>query len=413
MAVQTTDNKSYYCEKCNRTLGATEFYKSNNLIKYPNEGKFPQCKKCMTMHVNNWDPNTYLWILQEADVPYVPDEWNKLMATYGKDPSKMTGMTIVGRYLGKMQLKQYRDYRWEHTEFLQQMAQSKIEQTMQRQGYDAAEIAVAVQRATFELPEGELAPPPAETYADDPYVATGDEDYFETQSAGATTDLDLTPEDIVYLRLKWGKSYKPEEWVRLEQLYEEMMGSYDIQAAGHLDTLKLVCKTSLKANQLLDIGDVDGAQKMVKMYDGLMKSGKFTAAQNKAESGEYVDSISELVAICETQGFIPRFYTDGPQDKVDRTLQDLQSYTRTLVTEEMNLGNLIENAVKQIELDKLKEAEGEGEAADEDELMENALFSEDATEFLHDEAFGEFKETEDEWADEDAALLAEMLEEDE
>jgi hypothetical protein len=209
--------------------------------------------------------------------------------------------------------------------------------------------------------------------------------------------------------LKWGKSYKPEEWVRLEQLYEEMMGSYDIQAAGHLDTLKLVCKTSLKANQLLDIGDVDGAQKMIKMYDGLMKSGKFTAAQNKAESGEYVDSISELVAICETQGFIPRFYTDGPQDKVDRTLQDLQSYTRTLVTEEMNLGNLIENAVKQIELDKQKEAEGESEAADEDELMEISLFSDDAAEYLHDEAFGDFRDAEDEWADEDEILLQELL----
>jgi NAD-dependent SIR2 family protein deacetylase len=94
--------KTYYCEKCNRTLNANEFYKSNNLEKYPHEGKFPKCKKCMTMHVNNWDPNTYLWILQEADVPYVPAEWNKLMATYGKDASKMSGMTIVGRYLGKM-----------------------------------------------------------------------------------------------------------------------------------------------------------------------------------------------------------------------------------------------------------------------------------------------------------------------
>jgi hypothetical protein len=41
MAIQTADNKTYYCEKCNRTLNATEFYKSNNLIKYPNEGKFP------------------------------------------------------------------------------------------------------------------------------------------------------------------------------------------------------------------------------------------------------------------------------------------------------------------------------------------------------------------------------------
>jgi hypothetical protein len=62
---------------------------------------------------------------------------------------------------------------------------------------------------------------------------------------------------------------------------------------------------------------------MEKAYDSLMKAGKFTAAQNKAENGEYVDSISELVAICEEQGFIPRYYTEGPQDKVDRVLEDL------------------------------------------------------------------------------------------
>jgi hypothetical protein len=90
--------------------------------------------------------------------------------------------------------------------------------------------------------------------------------------------LDLTDEERIYLRLKWGKTYKPEEWVRLEQLYTEMMESYDIQAAGHIDTLKLICKASLKSNQLLDIGDIEGAQKAIKMYDSLMKSGKFTAA---------------------------------------------------------------------------------------------------------------------------------------
>ena len=41
-----------------------------------------------------------------------------------------------------------------------------------------------------------------------------------------------------------------------------------------------------------------------------MKSGKFTAAQNKADSGEFVDSISALVEICEKDGFIPRYYID-------------------------------------------------------------------------------------------------------
>jgi hypothetical protein len=84
----------------------------------------------------------------------------------------------------------------------------------------------------------------------------------------------------------------------------------------------------------------------MKMYDSLMKSGKWTAAQNKADNGEYVDSISELVALCERDGFIPRYYVDTPQDKVDRVIQDLQDYTRNLIVEEMHLGPLLERAVR-------------------------------------------------------------------
>jgi len=53
------------------------------------------------------------------------------------------------------------------------------------------------------------------------------------------------------------------------------------------------------------------------MYNDLMKSGSFTAAQNKAEHGDYIDSVGELVALCETDGFIPRYYIDEPNDKVD------------------------------------------------------------------------------------------------
>ena len=397
---------SCYCEKCNRTQSPDNFYSSNNLEKYPNEGKLNLCKKCLTMHVNNWDPDTYLWILQEIDVPYVPDEWHKLLAKYAQDKSKVTGVTILGRYLSKMKLKQFKDYRWKDTEYLQELANHKIEETMKRSGYDAQQIAEAIDRATFAVPAEPIAPPTS-NYEDGPI-----EDYFAMQSGGEDNEItqNLTDEDRTYLRLKWGKAYKPEEWVRLEQLYEEMMGSYDIQTAGHIDTLKLMCKTSLKANQLLDIGDVDGAQKMLKMYDSLMKSGKFTAAQNKAESGEYVDSIAELVAICEKDGFIPRYYTDGPQDKVDRVLQDMSNYTKTLVTEEMNLGVLIEKAVKQIEEDREREAIEDSEAADDDEIMENALFSDNAESVITDGDIASFRETEEEWADEDEEFFKALME---
>ena len=389
------DDKLYFCKKCNRTMRGTEFYTSNNLEKFPNDGKLDQCKKCLTMHVDNYNPDTYLWIIQDIDVPWVPDEWNKLLAKYGQDKSKLTGMTILGRYLSKMKLKQYKDYRWKDTEHLREVANSKIETTMKQSGYSAAEIAEVIEKATFKIPDGELVEPPHP----EPQLPFQVEDYLSPQEE-EVDDLDLTDDDKIYLRLKWGKAYKPEEWVRLEQLYNEMMESYDIQSAGHIDTLKLLCKTSLKANQLIDIGDVEGFQKMSKVYDQLMKSGKFTAAQNKAEQGEFVDSISELVTLCEKEGFIPRYYTDGPMDRVDETLEDMKHYTHSLVTEEMNLGNLIENAVKQMAREEAKPSE---EDSDDEEITLESLSKEVVP--LSDEDYEEYNDFLEDQIEEDNKLL--------
>ena len=389
--------ESFYCEKCNRTMGGDQFYGSNNLEKYP-EGKLRQCKKCITMHVDNFNPDTYLWILQECDVPYVPEEWNKLLATYGKDRAKLTGTTILGRYLSKMKLKQWRDYRWKDTEFLQEVANKRIEETMKRQGYEPAEIAMAIRQACVPIPQGELeAPPP-------PVAATSndEEDYF-AQINGGHDDFvdDLTEEDKTYLRLKWGKTYKPEEWVKLEQLYEEMMASYDIQGAGHIDTLKLICNTSLKANQLIDIGDIEGFQKMSKVYNDLMKSGKFTAAQNKAESGEFVDSIGELIEMCEKQGYIERYYIESPKDRVDLTIAEMQRYTRTLVEEETNLTLMVEKALRDIEKEDKDNAENTEDSIVDDLIVDLS----DIEKTIQDSDFSEFDEFLEGEAAADAALL--------
>lgn len=391
--------ESYYCEKCNRTMAADQFYGTNNLEKYP-DGKLRICKKCMTMHVDNFNPDTYLWILQECDVPYIPEEWNKLLASYGKDRSKLTGLSIIGRYLSKMKLKQFRDYRWEHTEHLQEVANKKIEETMKRQGYDAVEIAQAVAQATVPVPQGIIEQPKYEE--PNPFLASGEEDYFSEQNGGQDDFVDdLTEEDKTYLRLKWGKTYKPEEWVRLEQLYEEMMASYDIQGAGHIDTLKLVCKTSLKANQLIDIGDIEGFQKMSKVYDSLMKSGKFTAQQNKAETGDFVDSIGELIEMCEKQGYIERYYIESPKDRVDMTIADMQRYTKTLVEEETNLSIMVEKALRDIEKEDKAEAENT-----EDAIIDDIDLSlEDLEKTLKDQDYVDFQDFLDEEAEADSDYL--------
>lgn len=392
--------ETYYCEKCNKTMLADQFYGTNNLEKYP-DGKLRQCKKCMSMHVDNFNPDTYLWILQECDVPYIPEEWNKLLASYGKDRSKLTGLSILGRYLSKMKLKQFRDYRWEHTEHLQEVANKKMEETMKRQGYDAVEIHQAISQATVPIPQVVEQPKYEEN---NPFLATGNEDYFAEMNGGSAADDfvdDLTEEDKTYLRLKWGKTYKPEEWVRLEQLYEEMMASYDIQGAGHIDTLKLVCKTSLKANQLIDIGDIEGFQKMSKVYDSLMKSGKFTAQQNKAETGDFVDSIGELIELCEKQGYIERYYIESPKDRVDLTIADMQRYTKTLVEEETNLSIMVEKALRDIE----KEDEANAENTEDMIIDDIDLSLEDLEKTLKDQDYVDFQEFLDEEAEADSDYL--------
>jgi len=51
------------------------------------------------------------------DVPYIPEEWNILRdKAFAKDPYKMNGMSVIGKYLAKMKLKQWKDSSYADTE---------------------------------------------------------------------------------------------------------------------------------------------------------------------------------------------------------------------------------------------------------------------------------------------------------
>lgn len=389
---------THYCEKCGKTMDEKEFYKSKNIEKYPPDGTLNICKKCLTMHVDNWDPETYKWILQEVNVPYIKQEWDGLLEKYGTDPAKITGMTIIGRYLSKMKLKQWSKYNWDDTEVLEEKAKQEKITAMKAQGLTGEEIdeQLAIDRT------------PAKPKAlDTAQAAVGTPEFIDYEEPDEFSEA-LTEEDKRALRLKWGRGYRADEWVRLEQLYNDMEASYDIQGAGMKDTLIMICKASIKANALIDAGDIEGFQKMSKVYNELMKSAKLTAAQIKAEDSESIDSIGEIVALCEKEGFIPRYYVEGPQDHVDRTIQDMQAYTRSLVTEELNLGNMIESAVREIESDRAREANIETDDIDMDEeaKFEASLFAEDEVKDSSVQDYEEFEAFQEELAfqDEEAYL---------
>lgn len=398
-----------FCTKCRKMLRKGEFYRSNNLEKY-DDSYLSLCKKCLTMHVDNWDFSTFGWILEEVDVPYVPYEWNQLLWDYAQDPSKITGTVVLGRYLAKMKLKQYTDYRWKDTEFVQKMRDTLLRNTAKAAGLEVAEIEEQIaldHELTANKPVIEVAAPPPPVPVEEPnfiplnlppsappmdnsyvFYPVEEKDEFEDE---------LTEEDKKMLKLKWG-DYRASEWVRLEQLYTQMKEDYLIDGAGHDDTLKLVCKTSLKSNQLLDAGDIDGAQKATRMYNELMKSGHFTADQNKREQEEVLNTVSELVALCELEGFIPRYYIDKPNDRVDAVIQDLKEYTHSVMIEELNLGNLIEGAIKQMAIEESRQEDDDDEEMTFEEVTE-------LTNFDHEEFF----DMVDEGLDGNDAIVEEFL----
>jgi hypothetical protein len=59
------------------------------------------------------------------------------------------------------------------------------------------------------------------------------------------------------------------------------------------------------------MGDVDSFQKLSRVYDAMMKSAKFTEAQNKDKEGNAIDSASAIVDFVESHsGAIPRLHYD-------------------------------------------------------------------------------------------------------
>ena len=345
----------YYCGKCGRTMNENQFY------TYKDGRKTELCKKCLTMHVDNFNPDTFLWLLEKMDVPYVPNEWNVLRdRAYEKDPNKMNGMSVFGKYLSKMKLKQWKDYGWEDSEKLQALEEEKKkaliihnEQNKEnwKEKYENGEISEAEYKTMTSVPLQAASQVPGVLVGSIGSNNPFNEVNFISQEELPDPTEELTDDDKVYLAMKWGRMYTPREWIELEQSYDEMMNSFDIQDADTINTLMFICKTKLKMNQALDSADIEGFQKLSKVYNDLRKSAKFTAAQNKEEKKDFVDCVGNLVAYCEKEGgAIPKYELKTDLDIVDTVINDLKRYTKDLIYEDKALASQIENYLKKREI---------------------------------------------------------------
>lgn len=248
---------NYTCNRCGKSMDEANFY------TYKDGTKTELCKKCLTAHIDNFNPDTYLWLLEKMDVPYIPTEWNVLRdRAYAKDPTKMNGMSVFGKYLSKMKLKQWKQYGWADTEKLKAQNEEKMKKLQEEQKEQEEKL-------KKELEEGKISEAQYKTLVSTPtqnndYIAQGStqpnvntNNFYNENNFMSEEDLidpaaDLTEDDKVYLAMKWGRLYKPNEWVELERNYNDMINSFDIQDADSINTLILICKTNLKMNQAIN-----------------------------------------------------------------------------------------------------------------------------------------------------------------
>ena len=359
-----------YCLKCKRIKKNTNFY------RYKDGRVCEVCKECLTMHINPYDPSTFLYILEGLNFPYVEWEWNSLRdEAYESHPDRNNAPAIFGKYTSKMRLSQWKNKTWADNEAI-------AEEWNERREAQLADI----EEFGGEVPQSFLSTIVASPSHAPQVVST--EEVLPIPDLGA----ELTKEDKVQLSLKWGRLYMPEDWIYLEQKYIDFKNSFDIQGAAREDTLIQICKLSLKLNQALDSGDIDSYSKLARAYDTLMKSAKFTEAQNKEESSSDFDSIGNLVKFCEREGgAIPKYHLDVPQDVIDTIIEDNQRFLRNLVCKETNLTEKLDTFLRKreqlmdLKIDKLKGLDTESAVTAEDYEEYYKFLNEDELELNDDE----------------------------
>ncbi len=294
------------------------------------------------MGINDTDPSTFLPILKEIDVPYIPSEWRSLLVK--KDPKSPS---IIGKYVSKMKLNQFKKYSWKDTERLVEDESASILAALRQESDSETEaeekLHVMLSMSDIDQPimgSGTPAPSVAAMYGLVP----------------ETSKYNLTQEEINQLKMDWGEDYTEDQYLALEQLFVDMKQAYIVQDPIAISNARMICKMTIKMNKYLDLDDVESASKLSRQLDLFIKTANLAPVQQK-DRQQTTFAICQLAYLVEKEGgFIPEFFIEKPNDKIDLFLQDMKEYTEYLIRGETNIGDMVENAEAILAQEKLPDA---------------------------------------------------------
>ena len=207
------------CTKCGREKPEKDFFKMKT------GDRCGMCKVCLTAHIDNRKTDTFLWILEMFNVPYIEKKWVEMSnKIYLKDPAKFSGSSVIGQYLRSMNMKQWQEYGYADSDKLN-FADKKIDREAaarrEQQGIDEAyEEELQEKLANGEISEAEyntLTRTNAEEEADQ--IAQAPQFVVDFSVDENEIAAQLQSEEIQYLMLKWGGHYRPSEWIAMEEMY--------------------------------------------------------------------------------------------------------------------------------------------------------------------------------------------------
>lgn len=319
----------FFCLTCKKTLDEKQFFKTRRTDKHPS-GFLPDCKACLTMTVDDTDPTTFLPILKEIGVPYIPKEWRSLLVK--KDARSGS---ILGKYVSKMRINQWKKYSWEDSEKLMEEESNSILEVLRQESSSETE---AEQKMEDMFSFADLKKEPEmQSMVQQPNAAA------LYGLSPQTSKYGLSQEEIDELKVNWGDDYTEDQYLQLEQLFNDMKEAYVIQDPIAISNAKMICKMTAKMNKFLDIDDVESVAKISRQLDLFIKSANLAPVQQK-DRQQTTFAISQLAYLVEREGgFIPEYYVGEKGDKIDQILRDMQEYTEYLIHGESNIAEMAAN----------------------------------------------------------------------
>ena len=261
------------CNRCGGTFAPSNFAMTKSIF-YP-DGSLPICNDCIELYLVDVD---FDWgevnkLCQYADIPFVPKEWERMR--------ELNGAKAFPKYAEVFAQTEYEDLGW--SEYFEAFKKLK----------DSGEL------------EDEL-----------PGIAD---------------------KKRRLLQERWGANYDDEALRYLENLYNGLLTTQNVNGKLQIDQAEKICKISYEIDcRIRAAQDFD---KLLSSYDKLIKAADFTP-KNVKNINDF-DSVGELIKWLEKKGWKNSFYDDVPRDIVDETMKNFQAFNQRLYTNESGIGEQI------------------------------------------------------------------------